>query len=1056
MGIESITFEDLMQECQISDPVEFRRILRRNSLPVFSSAKLIDRSTASLIVKRLQGRKIDWYKYEARERDQVEAGPLERKSHAGHGQRIEAWYQQLFQGRQPSLGDGNSILGLATRGGFLEGQQGGDFILSLDPHINVFIGDRGSGKSTALNLLGLLADSVTEETNTLVTSLLNLLEKTPRETATIRRRARKILREYGVDNYCVFFTQEGANCCCSVDFPDKSIDLLQRGENGWVSAPDTVSFSGPSMQVLQQGEVIAIADEKNRFFLHNILDGLYPDLREKRSAFAEETKKLITQLEYFGQTRVETRGHALRRFLEQTEKELALLRNDWRQKLLTDRGLQILKGYLKRYSEIDKSSLPGTLFEMLQGDSTSLYYLYLGRTRGFFSYAVNKIEKLQKAQLGMLADLIESRASSGGESGGAEPSFEAFFKDMSAEADDLTDEESTTESAPPSSPESNLMRESLKLDSESASGAEMYNLLGRIVYFLGTRQDFLNRCERIFFKERVACDEKLMALNLSYINLLQQRIALILTQQEKCIALAKNLNKDELEIGITTRSANRLVERHNKSIRLFSLLESNYRQLSIAAARSSLRVLSRCANDYDDGTRELLDGVKDLRSSDGAESELLFCPIDVTLRQGNTYRDFHQLSFGQKSGIILKMVLATTDKPIILIDQPEDNLDASSVVNMLAPTLNRLGEDRQIVIVTHNSQLVMGLTEPRVLVLGSLGEHGRLREEGLPLGSQQLVQDMLDVLEGGLEAFNQKLKTYDQFLSRVTGSIEDIDITAIESSFRRRTIDGLRNFLQPIVSDRSLMEFLRHQLKQPDYAGIKKDIENTIQEIKSAKDSSGAADSKVLSNLSRLCERLDSHIEKLRSAIEEIRLLDTHPRPEMVNLYDLLAELRDEYVGKISRARQIRIEVSPALRGCVAFVDPDHLRLVFRNLFSNALRATEKRVVQEMTLACGEVKPEVIQIDGFGKSDSFFTVLFEDNGCGMTAEFSQKLYVERCSDQKGRDHGLGGVIIRKLLDLSGGAIRILTTKQDCRESGTMQEITLPVGNDQLSATAKLT
>lgn len=51
-------------------------------------------------------------------------------------------------------------------------------------------------------------------------------------------------------------------------------------------------------------------------------------------------------------------------------------------------------------------------------------------------------------------------------------------------------------------------------------------------------------------------------------------------------------------------------------------------------------------------------------------------------------------------------------------------------------------------------------------------------------------------------------------------------------------------------------------------------------------------------------------------------------------------------------------------------------------------------------------------------------LLLLDNGCGIPPDICEKLYRERCSDQEGKEHGLGGIIIKKLLELNNGNITI--------------------------------
>ena len=56
------------------------------------------------------------------------------------------------------------------------------------------------------------------------------------------------------------------------------------------------------------------------------------------------------------------------------------------------------------------------------------------------------------------------------------------------------------------------------------------------------------------------------------------------------------------------------------------------------------------------------------------------------------------------------MLSSNSDRPLI-IDQPEDNLDDEFIYTTLVPVLRRAKERRQVIIVTHN---------PNVVVLGDL------------------------------------------------------------------------------------------------------------------------------------------------------------------------------------------------------------------------------------------------------------------------------------------------------------------------------------------------
>lgn len=148
-----IYYEDLMQECHIDDPDEFRRLLRRNGMPSIPSKGEIDHDIANQIVKRLMGRNINWYKYKVRERDQLDEGPLKKQSTESTLALIESWYGKICREGQFELPEKDHFLGIVCSGGFLQGADESNFVIRLSPSTNIFIGDRGAGKSTALNLL---------------------------------------------------------------------------------------------------------------------------------------------------------------------------------------------------------------------------------------------------------------------------------------------------------------------------------------------------------------------------------------------------------------------------------------------------------------------------------------------------------------------------------------------------------------------------------------------------------------------------------------------------------------------------------------------------------------------------------------------------------------------------------------------------------------------------------------------------------------------------------------------------------------------------------------
>ncbi len=126
--------------------------------------------------------------------------------------------------------------------------------------------------------------------------------------------------------------------------------------------------------------------------------------------------------------------------------------------------------------------------------------------------------------------------------------------------------------------------------------------------------------------------------------------------------------------------------------------------------------------------------------------------------------DIQQLSPGTR-GILLLLLYLAIDKedyrPII-IDQPEENLDPNSIFNELVPRFRSAKLRRQIIIVTHNANLVVNTDADQVIV-ASCDSH---KSNQLPninyisgsLENPEIRKKVCEILEGGEIAFRERAK----------------------------------------------------------------------------------------------------------------------------------------------------------------------------------------------------------------------------------------------------------------------------------------------------------
>jgi len=137
------------------------------------------------------------------------------------------------------------------------------------------------------------------------------------------------------------------------------------------------------------------------------------------------------------------------------------------------------------------------------------------------------------------------------------------------------------------------------------------------------------------------------------------------------------------------------------------------------------------------------------------------------------------MSPGKKALVLLKILIELEEsKCPILIDQPEDDLDNRSIYRELVPFIRTRKINRQIILVTHNANVVLGADAEEIIVANQNGvntpnerckfeyvtgsiEHNEIgnKSAGILYGSS-IQQHICDILEGGKEAFKQREKKY--------------------------------------------------------------------------------------------------------------------------------------------------------------------------------------------------------------------------------------------------------------------------------------------------------
>jgi hypothetical protein len=133
---------------------------------------------------------------------------------------------------------------------------------------------------------------------------------------------------------------------------------------------------------------------------------------------------------------------------------------------------------------------------------------------------------------------------------------------------------------------------------------------------------------------------------------------------------------------------------------------------------------------------------------------------------GQNFRPIEQGSPGQKTAAILAFLLAYGNEPIVL-DQPEDDLDNRLIYDLVVRQLRANKQRRQIIVVTHNPNIVVNGDAEYVAVLefpARLGKSTIHHDGGLQ--EVEVRDEICAVMEGGRDAFEQRYRRLGRQRSR--------------------------------------------------------------------------------------------------------------------------------------------------------------------------------------------------------------------------------------------------------------------------------------------------
>jgi len=129
---------------------------------------------------------------------------------------------------------------------------------------------------------------------------------------------------------------------------------------------------------------------------------------------------------------------------------------------------------------------------------------------------------------------------------------------------------------------------------------------------------------------------------------------------------------------------------------------------------------------------------------------------EVTINYNGKPLNSHSL--GQRASALILFLLAQKENDVLIIDQPEDDLDNQTIYDEVIKEIKLLKGDMQFIFATHNANIpVLGDSEK--IVTCRFNNNQIEITEG-SVDDPKIQHDIVDIMEGGQEAFSKRKSIY--------------------------------------------------------------------------------------------------------------------------------------------------------------------------------------------------------------------------------------------------------------------------------------------------------
>jgi len=138
--------------------------------------------------------------------------------------------------------------------------------------------------------------------------------------------------------------------------------------------------------------------------------------------------------------------------------------------------------------------------------------------------------------------------------------------------------------------------------------------------------------------------------------------------------------------------------------------------------------------------------------------DLLTFKVDnkIVIEYNGKSLDKHSL--GQRASALILFLLAQKENDVLIIDQPEDDLDNQTIYDEVIKELKKIKGNMQFIFATHNANIpVLGDSEK---VVSCSYDEKKITVHSGSIDNHQTQRFIVDIMEGGDEAFNRRKNIY--------------------------------------------------------------------------------------------------------------------------------------------------------------------------------------------------------------------------------------------------------------------------------------------------------